>query len=113
MVGVSAPHGSGMDFTGRGPMFWLPPGGFDNGIDASAWAELADLPEGEVAEVLFGLQEAGIAAYVAIGQQARRGAGSGPVRYRLWVDTLRYRRAEDLLMDILATLHHTRPPRPH
>lgn len=102
-----------MDFGDRGPMFWLPPHGFGNGIDASAWAELADLPEGEVAAVLFEMADARIAAYVAIPHPTRRVGSPPPVRYRLWVDSLCYWRAEDLLMQVLAALHHTRPPTPH
>lgn len=93
-------------------MFWLPPGGFDNGIDASNWAELADLPEQEVASVMFDLAEANVAAYVAMLRHTPIGAAPDQVHYRLWVDSLHYRRAEDLLMEILAQLHHTRPPTP-
>lgn len=91
-------------------MFWLPPGGFGNGIGAQAWAELADLPEDEVASVLFTLAEAGIGGYVAVPRSLR---GRFPVMYRLWVDSLHYRHAEDILMELLATLHGRRPPRPH
>jgi hypothetical protein len=79
-------------------MFWLPPGGFDNGLTASAWAEIADLTEDKLADVLFALAEADIAGYVAVPHPA---AVQQPVSYRLWVDSLRYRRAEDLLMELL------------
>lgn len=109
---MSAPHQAGMNVSERGLMFWLPPGGFGNEIAASAWAELADLPEDELAGVLFALTDARIAAYVAVPRPVRKAATRGPRRYRLWVDSLRYRRAEDVLMDVLAALHHTRPPTP-
>ena len=111
---MSAPHDGGMEFAGRGPRFWLPPNGFGNGIGASAWAELADLPEGELEAVMFEMTDARIAAYVAIPRAAPHPADPhAPVMYRLWVDSLRYRHAEDLLMEVLAKLHHTRPPRSH
>ncbi|WP_291419255.1 hypothetical protein [Actinophytocola sp.] len=64
----------------RGLGFWLPPRGFGNGLPAAAWAQLADLAEGQLAAVLFALAEAKIAGYVA----EVRGRPSGPVRYRLW-----------------------------
>jgi hypothetical protein len=91
-------------------MFWLPPNGFGNSIGAQAWAELADLPEGEVASVLFTLAEAGIGGYVAVPRALR---DRSRVMYRLWVDSPQYRHAEDILMELLATLHGRRPPRPH
>lgn len=39
----------------RVPMFWLPPGGFGNGVPATSWAEIADMGEDQLAEVLFAL----------------------------------------------------------
>ncbi len=89
--------------------FWVPPNGFGNGVGAEAWAELADLPEEELASVLFTLVEAGIGGYVAVPRALR---GRSPLMYRLWVDSLQYGRAEDILMELLATLHGRRPPRP-
>jgi len=81
-------------------MFWLPPGGVDNGVWASAWAELADLDPSDVAPVLRLLADADVGGYVAtLGGRASR-AGRGVV-HRLWVDSLRYHRAEDVLMSYL------------
>ncbi|GAB3366187.1 MULTISPECIES: hypothetical protein [Amycolatopsis] len=91
---MSAPHTPDPGYAGRGPMFWLPPHGFGNGISAQAWAEIADLTAEELPEALLALTEADIAAYTA----AVRGR---PGYYRLWVDSLRYLHAEDVLMDVL------------
>ncbi|HTZ16293.1 MAG TPA: hypothetical protein VMC78_22200 [Mycobacterium sp.] len=78
-------------------MFWLPPGGTDNGVWASFWAELADLDEDDIHPVLRLLADADVGGYVATpgGRAYRRG---WPVVHRLWVDSLRYHRAEDLMM---------------
>lgn len=82
-------------------MFSLPPGGFDNGVPAATWAEIADVTEDQLAEVLFALADADIAGYVAVPAGKPRSA-----KYRLWVDTLQYRRAEDLLMELFRTYDH-------
>jgi len=81
-------------------MFWLPPGGTDNGVWASFWAELADLEEDDIDAVLRLLADADVGGYVATpgGRAHRRGQ---PVVHRLWVDSLRHHRAEDLLMAYL------------
>ena len=56
---MSSPHHEpDGGFGERGPMFWLPPGGFSNGLEATNWAELADLGEGQLADVLFTLADA-------------------------------------------------------
>ncbi|MEZ0367325.1 hypothetical protein ACAG26_27005 [Mycobacterium sp. pUA109] len=87
------------DLTRFASMFWFPPGGTDNGVWASAWAELADLEVEDVGPVLTMLAEAGVGGYVATpgGQRRRRGRDE-PVIHRLWVDALQYHRAEDVLM---------------
>ena len=81
-------------------MFWLPPGGVDNGVWASAWAELADLDADDIEAVLGLLASADVGGYVATpgGRTYRRGQ---LVVHRLWVDSLQYHKAEDLLMAYL------------
>ena len=73
-----------------GIMFWLPPGGTDNGVWASFWAELADLESANVTPVLDLLAEAGV----------------GGLPPPLWVDSLQYPRAEDVLMRFLNDRRH-------
>ncbi len=81
-------------------MFWLPPGGVDNGIWASTWAELADVRPDDVESVLNVLADADIGGYVATPTgRPWRSRWSG--NRRLWVDSLQYYRAEDLLMAYL------------
>jgi hypothetical protein len=84
----------------RGMMFWLPPGGFGNGLPATAWAQIADVAEEDLAEVVLALTDAGIPAYVAAplpGARHRTRLRSR-TRYRLWVDPMHYGQAEDVLM---------------
>lgn len=86
--------------------FWLPPGGTDNGVFATYWAELADLEPGDVTAVLALLAGADVGGYVATpGGQVNRRART-PV-HRLWVDSLQYHRAEDVLMAYLNRRGHT------
>jgi len=82
-------------------MFWLPPGGTDNGVFASAWAELADLGPDDIDPVLSLLAGAGIGGYVAT-PGGRWRPGQAAIR-RLWVDSLQYHRAEDVLVTYLHT----------
>lgn len=86
----------------RGSAFWLPPGGFGNGLPAAAWAQTALLAEGRVSAILAVLTEAGIPAHVdaAAGPRGFRDA-SGASGFVLWVDSHRYSAATDLLMDLL------------
>lgn len=83
-------------------MFWLPPGGIDNGVWASAWAELADLNAEDIGAVLCLLAGADVGGYVGTpgGRRYRSGA---PVVRRLWVDSMQYHKAEDLLMGYLGS----------
>lgn len=81
-------------------MFWLPPGGIDNGVFASYWAQLADLEADDVGPVLALLAAAGVGGYAAIPSGGRRHRGQ-PTSHRVWVDSLHYHRAEDVLMAYL------------
>lgn len=86
-----------------GVEFWLPPGGIDNGVWASNWAELADLEPCDVGAVLGLLAQAGVGGYVAT--LGGRRTGHRPLIHRLWVDSLRYHRAEDVLMAYFNSSH--------
>jgi hypothetical protein len=77
--------------------FWLLPAGTDNGVWASAWAELADLDPVDIGPVLRALATAGVGGYVATpGGHARHRRQDAT--HRLWVDSLQYHKAEDVLM---------------
>jgi len=79
----------------------LPPNGFGNGVDAEAWAEIADLTTNELARVWRALTDVHIGAYAAPLRKGTRGPGSRGATYRLWVDSRRYLSAEDVLMTTL------------
>lgn len=85
----------------RGTGHWVPSRGLSNGLDARAWAVLADLNESQVYRVLFALTDAGIAGYVMPVRVTVIERGDPEVLYRLYVDIPRYRAAEDLLMELL------------
>jgi len=85
------------DVAARDIAYWLAPGGTDNGVWADTWTQIADLEFNDVAQVLDLLATADVGGYAAIpgGQRAR---AEGPVRHRLWVDSMQYGLAEDLLI---------------
>jgi hypothetical protein len=86
-------------------MYWLPPHGFGNGIPARAWAILADLSESQVAPTLFTLADAHIGAYVATEHITPMQPHDPTTVWRLWVDSLQYRHAEDILIEELRADH--------
>jgi hypothetical protein len=79
----------------HGVMYWLPPGGRGNGVSADTWLLLAELEAGYVTTVLDLLAEADVGGYVASpgGQRAHANRCD-----HLYVDAMRYHRAEDVLM---------------
>jgi hypothetical protein len=76
-------------------MFWLPARGRGTGVSAENWVVLVELEAGDVDAVLEMLADADVAGYVAppCGERAR---ASGI--HLLYVDTMRYHRAEDAIM---------------
>jgi hypothetical protein len=94
------------DLKQRSVMYWLPPGGRDNGVWADTWVILADIETGDVTAVLDLLAKADVGGYVAIpsdGQRVRAHSCQ-----HLYVDTQRYHQAEDVLMLFL----RCKQPRP-
>ena len=98
----------------RGRLWWLPPGGRGNGLDAEGWAPILRLDAALVDEVLRVLHDDGVPAYAAAAPPRRaanrRGHGRGgrsgspPARYQLWVGSTTYFRAEQSLMRALPSL---------
>lgn len=78
-------------------MYWLPPGGRDNGVWADTWVLIADLDSGDATTILDLLAKADIGGYVAV-PGGRRARAKGPVRFSLWVDSMQYGPAENLLI---------------
>jgi hypothetical protein len=80
-------------WSGWGRPFWLPPHGTGNGIDAQAWAPIADLSERQAAALLTLCASRRIAAFAAPRDGMR--PQPRPVVYRVWVDSGRFGAAED------------------
>jgi hypothetical protein len=83
--------------------FWLPPGGWDNGLDDRAWVALLDVRgEGIASLLLMSLREADVPAYAAVRwRPLRRRAGARqhqPVQVRIWVGARGYGTGRTVLM---------------
>jgi hypothetical protein len=84
----------------RDVMYFLPPGGMDNGVFAGNWVQLADLDAEDVAPVLQRLADADVGGHVA----SPGGGRKDPHRvviHRLYVDAMQYGSAESVLLDYL------------
>jgi len=78
-------------------LYWLPPGGIGNGLDAETWAALIDADASQLILLLDTLREAGIPAYAArLDRLGRRAPASV---FRIWVDTWTHAQAEDVLRE--------------
>ena len=75
---------------------WLPPCGRGNGFDAPAWAPIADVPDELVDHLLAVLATADVPAYAG---RVRLRSAAEP--WRVWVGSLRYATAEDVLRHAL------------
>ncbi len=82
----------------RSVMFWLPPGGRDNGVWASTWVAIAELDSADVATLLARLHDADIGGYAAAAS-GRRGLPHAPTN--LYVDRDQLPRATDVVMQFL------------
>jgi hypothetical protein len=90
-----------------GRMWWLPPGGYGNGLDDTAWAPVLELSEHVVPDVLRALTDAGVPGYAApahprgyrLQDRSRR-----PETWRLWVGASGHGRAEEVLVAVMPRL---------
>ena len=85
-----------------GRLWWLPSRGTGNGLSDAGWAPVADIDVRIVTPLLAELRAAGVPAHAAriTGRPSRprpRGKPSHEPRYRLWVGTSAYSRAEEVL----------------
>ena len=104
------------EFEKRGKPFWLPPGGWDNGLAASAWAAILDITSEPAADmVLLELRAAGVPGYAArVGPPGASGAwrlAPGSQRVRIWVGSRSYGRAEIEIARVLPSLISRMGPR--
>lgn len=87
------------DLTTRGTPFWLPPGGWDNGLWSASWAAILDAPTEQAASLLLlELKDACVPAYAARLRHVPDTAA------RIWVGCDAYGRAESTLLRILPNL---------
>lgn len=82
--------------------YWLPPNGHGNGLDATGWAPLADVPDALSDQLLDVLRAAGVAGYVAATGGCRARIGQRRV-VRVWADAMRYATAEDVVRKVLSS----------
>ena len=82
----------------RSVMFWLPPGGRDNGVWASTWSMVAELDSAHVAPLLVQLHDADVGGYAAT-LSGQRGRADLPMA--LYVDRDQLPKATDVVMRFL------------
>jgi hypothetical protein len=90
-----------------GRLWWLPAGGYGNGLDDSAWAPVLEVSEQIIPHVLGVLRDAGVPAYAAPACQASdmlRDRSGRPAGYKLWVGASAYGRAETVLVAAMPSL---------
>jgi hypothetical protein len=81
-------------------LYWLPPGGIGNGLDAQTWAVLIDADASQLILLLDTLRDADIAAYAARVDRLGRRRGRSST-FRIWVGTWTHARAEDVVRKVL------------
>jgi hypothetical protein len=92
---------------GPGQLWWLPANGRGNGLDDDAWAPIVDTNADVVGRLLTALRHLQIPAYAApltahgVPHRARRAPWP---RWRLWVGSSAYGRAEQALLAMLPNL---------
>jgi hypothetical protein len=94
------------DLRQRSVMFWLPPGGRDNGVWADTWVIIAEVEPADAAPILDSLRDADIGGYIA-SPTGLHTAGD-PIK-RLYVDREQHGRAADVLMLFLRSRNQSTP----
>jgi|SRR5579875_928217 hypothetical protein len=90
-----------------GRLWWLPAGGYGNGLDDTAWAPVLEISEQVVADVLGELRNASVPGYAAPAHspgELLRDRPRRPAAYRLWVGASAYGRAEEVLVAVMPRL---------
>lgn len=90
-----------------GRLWWLPAGGYGNGLDDAAWAPVLEISEQVVPDVLRALAGAGVPGYAAPAYPPGyrlRDRSRQPEAYRLWVGASAHGRAEEVLVTVMPRL---------
>jgi hypothetical protein len=94
--------------TGRpGRLWWLPAGGYGNGLDDGARAPVLEVGQRIVPLLLLALRDAGVPAYAAPVRPATarlRDATRRPESWQLWVGASAYGEAETALLAVMPNL---------
>jgi hypothetical protein len=100
---AGAAHHVITDFAVRGRAFWLPPGGWGNGLDCESWVAIIDV-RGELPAtlLLLELRDARVPGYAAV-LRSPRAVGDGRLRsdrlrVRVWVGGDAYGRGEATIL---------------
>jgi len=91
----------------RERLWWLPSGGYGNGLDDDTWAPVLEVSEQIVPALLRMLGEAGVPAYAAparSGARRLRDHSRRPEGYQLWVGASAYGQAEMILVTVMPYL---------
>lgn len=94
---------SAIDLLQLGRPYWLPPYGHGNGLDALFWGCIAELPRSVIPVALEALRAQDIPGWAApiAAPYKTHGMEGDEAPYRLWVATIQYDSAEDVLMRVL------------
>ncbi|MFT4085223.1 MAG: hypothetical protein QM638_21795 [Nocardioides sp.] len=98
------------DLSRFGRPYWLPPGGWGNGLDDRSWVALVDVTREDVASLLLmTLREADVPGYAAVLRRpwrapARARGRDLPPRIRLWVGGSSYGTAQTEILRIMPGL---------
>ena len=92
----------------RNRLWWLPEGGYDNGLDDDAWAPVLEVEPRVLMPLLNLLRAADVPAYAApadtVAHRLRR-RDPAVTLYRLWVGSSAYGKAEAALIVIMPLLN--------
>ncbi len=91
----------------RGRLWWLPTGGYGNGLDDTAWVPVLEVSERVVPAVLGALADAGVPGYAAPAHPPGyrlRDRSRQPETWRLWVGASAHGRAEEVLVAVMPRL---------
>jgi hypothetical protein len=104
LASVSRPALRGLQLT---RLWWLPAHGHGNGLDDTAWTQIAEVNAGDVGPLLAAFRSRSVPAYAATSPLARIRRGrrsSAEPTWRIWVGASAYGRAEQTLLVMLPSL---------
>jgi hypothetical protein len=87
-------------------LWWLPAGGYGNGLGDSSWVPALEISSQVVPQLLGALRDAGVPGYAAPARLATwlREQSERPAGWQLWVGASGYGRAESTLLAAMPSL---------